>query len=99
MTTQLAIYFAIGLLGFLCFNIFLRFKVFRVYNRLARNKVNFTPKQMMDPNLLEAEVIPRYPNHADDIRSFSRNIRISIWIGIVMLIIILYLGWSLIKNR
>jgi len=99
MTTNLTIFVATSLLLLLCFNIFLRFRVFKVYNRLARNRVNFSPKQMMDPKLLESEVIPHYPQHADDIRSFSKNIRISIWVGIALLMVILFLGWSLIKNR
>jgi len=72
--------------------------VFKAYNKLVKNKVNFTPKQMMNKQLLESEVIPKYPDFEDDIRSFLQKINISIYVGIVMLAIILFLGWTLIRN-
>lgn len=99
MSPNLLIFIALCLFLLLCLNVFLRFKVFKIYNRLAKNKVNFSAKQMMDKALLEKEVIPRYPEYASDIRIFSKNVRLSIWIATVMLVFILYLGWILIKNR
>ena len=89
---------AICLILLLLFNIYLRMVVFKAYNKLVRNKVDFTPKQMMNKQLLESEVIPKYPDFEDDIRSFSQKINISIYVGIVMLAIILFLGWTLIRN-
>ena len=89
---------AIGLLILLLFNIYLRMVVFKAYTKLVRNRVEFTPKQMMNKELLESEVIPKYPELAEEIRSFSKKINISIYVGIVMLAIILFLGWTLIRN-
>ena len=89
---------AICLMLLLLFNIYLRMVVFKAYNKLVKNKVNFTPKQMMNKQLLESEVIPKYPDFEDDIRSFLQKINISIYVGIVMLAIILFLGWTLIRN-
>ena len=89
---------AICLMLLLLFNIYLRMVVFKAYNKLVKNRVDFTPKQMMNKQLLETEVIPKYPDLADDIRSFSQKINISIYVGIVMLAIILFLGWTLIRN-
>lgn len=89
---------AICLMLLLLFNIYLRMTVFKAYNKLVRNKVDFTPKQMMNKQLLESEVIPKYPDSADDIRAFSKKINISIYVGTVMLAIILFLGWTLLRN-
>jgi hypothetical protein len=72
--------------------------VLKAYNKLVKNKVDFTPKQMMNKHLLESEVIPKYPEFANDIRNFSQKINISIYVGIVMLAVILFLGWTLIRN-
>lgn len=90
---------AICLLLLLLFNIYLRFGVFKSYNNLVKNRVDFTPKQMMNKGLLESEVIPKYPKYAEDIRSFSKKINISIYVGIVMLVLILFLGWTLVTNK
>jgi len=90
---------AVMLMLLLMFNIYLRLVVFKAYNKLVKNRVDFSPKQMMNSKLLEEEVIPKYPELADDIRSFSKKINMSIYLGSVMLAIILYLGWTLLTNK
>ena len=99
MLNNTLIIIAIGLILLLLFNVYLRVVVFKAYKTLLENKIDFTPKQMMNSQLLEKEVIPKYPEHAAAIRQFSRKVNISIYVGILMLIIILFLGYTLVRNR
>ena len=99
MSASVMIFIAACLLMLLCLNIWLRVRVYKVYNRLARAKIDFTPKQMMNKELLKTEVIPHYPNHEKDILLMSKAVQMTMYLASIMLVFILFLGWYLMRNR
>ena len=61
-------------LALLVLNIYFRVKVMGVYKRLVSNRVDFEVKQLLDKKRLEAEVVPKYPKHKEDILEFAMYI-------------------------
>jgi len=46
----------------------------------------------MKPDKMEAEIIPRYPSYAGNIRAFSRHLRLSLRIASILLMLITLLA-------
>jgi hypothetical protein len=85
MYSTLLIWAAGFMLVLLFMNVYIRMKVLVIYQKLQRKKVEFPAKYILDKKRLEAEVIPRYPDSADDIRAFGKQIQISLRIASVLL--------------
>lgn len=87
------IYLILIFFGLLCLNFYLRLKVLSYYRILVNNKVQFNAIDIFDPQKIESEIIPRYPEQSNEIRKFTRNIRWTIIIGSVYILLvgILYL--------
>ncbi|MFK7796330.1 MAG: hypothetical protein AB8E82_02675 [Aureispira sp.] len=70
---------AFGLL--LLTNVFFRIKTFRTFQKLADKGVRFGRQHVFNRSLLEAEILPRYPQEKDlilaHINSMKRSFRIS----------------------
>ena len=88
---------AVALTGLFVLNIYIRIKVLRSYGRLTRNRVEFAAVDIFSAEKME-EVASRYPDQRDDIITFSRNIRITVWMASVFLVVIIVFGWILIKH-
>jgi hypothetical protein len=69
-------------------NLYLRVKVFSYYKSLVKAKVEFPASYIFNKKRIEDEVIPRYPDSKEDIRMFTRNIRISVGLASVFLCIV-----------
>ena len=95
-----AVYVVIAclLIILLALNVVLRLYVFKLYRTLLKEEIDFEPKHFFNQNKLEDEVIPRYPEHADVIRSFVKWVQFSMTMASIMLVLILYLGYTLIKS-
>lgn len=79
----------IGLFVALLFlNIYFRAKVLKVYRRLVKGRVEFDSSHILNLEKMEKEVIPKHPNHAEDIRTFVTHIRFSIKIAILIVLLI-----------
>jgi len=92
MTTVL-INLVIGLfLAMLFLNIYFRVKVFKVYKRLVQNRIEFDGTHIMNPRKMEAEVLPKYPDHTDDILTFVHHIKYSLRIASILIVLITLAG-------
>ncbi len=80
-------------------NLFFRVKIFKVYKYLVQNKVEFSVSQFLNETRMEAEVISRYPQHEEQIRRFVSLIKRSVQLASVLVLLILALGYLLMKFR
>ena len=72
----------------LAVNLYFRAKVLRAYRVLVQNEVDFTPGQIFSKLRVEDEIIPRYPNSAEAIRTFSNYLQLSIKMTTVLMTLI-----------
>jgi len=86
-------------LGLLFLNIYFRVKVFKVYKYLVQNKVQFGINHFLNDEKMEAEVIAVYPTHETQIREFVALIRRSITMASILIVLILAIGYLLMKFR
>lgn len=90
---QFGYFLLIGFVVSLLFlNLFFRVKVLKLYRHLVNNRIQFEAKHMLDQSRLESEIIPQYPEHADQIREFVRKVRLSITIASLIFICIVSMG-------
>ncbi len=90
----------IGLfIAVLFLNIYFRVKVFKVYKRLVQAEVEFDAKDVFNMQRVEDEIIPKYPNQAEDIRTFMNHIRYSVRIASVLITLITLFGAVLMYYR
>lgn len=83
----------VGLFVALLFvNLYFRMKVLRAYRKLVQAEVEFTLQDIFDQKKLSAEVLPRYPQHQEDILSFVRHIRYSVRLASVLVLLITLIG-------
>jgi hypothetical protein len=80
-------------------NIYFRVRVMVTYRRLSQSNVRFEPKHVFQPKLMEAEVLPLYPEHRDDIVSFSRHLRLTIRMASVLIALVTLFGGVLLYYR
>jgi hypothetical protein len=90
----------IGLFVALLFlNLYFRFKVFRLYGVLVRNKVEFGAAHIFNKARMEAEILPRYPKLRQEIESFARHIRYSVRMATYLILLITLFGGILMWFR
>ena len=75
-------------LGILSLNVYFRVKVFKVYKRLVKNRVEFKIEHFLSPKRLEEEILPKYPKHRKDILTFISHIRFSMTCASVLIVLI-----------
>jgi hypothetical protein len=96
----LLISIVIGLfVAMLFLNLYFRARVLKVYGVLVRNRVQFGAAHIFNRRLLEAEVLPRYPQFRAEIEAFIRHIRYSIRMATVLLVLITLFGAILMYYR
>jgi hypothetical protein len=80
-------------------NVYFRVKVFKAYKVLVQNRVEFKARHVFNRNLMEKEVIPNYPDQANDIRLFTSHMRYSIRMATVLSVLITLFGAILMYYR
>ena len=68
-------------------NFYYRVRVFKAYKVLVRNKVQFDPKDIFDNKRIE-EVTNRHPAFKTEINDFMNNIRKSVRLASVLILLI-----------
>jgi hypothetical protein len=91
--SSVLIYFIAGLFVALLFlNIYFRWKVIRVYKNLVKNRVQFRSVDIFRSEKNMQDVFRKYPDSAGDIRAFIYNIRLSVGMAVLIIILITLLG-------
>lgn len=80
-------------------NVYFRVKVMKAYKELVQARVDFSAKQIFSARLIEEELVPEYPAHADAIRTFSGYLIRSIRMATVLLALITAFGAILMYYR
>jgi len=80
-------------------NVFFRVKVFKAYQNLVRNRVEFGPRHLFDKKKMEEEVLPKYPHMREEIETFVRHLRYSIRMATVLIALITLFGAILMYFR
>ena len=89
-------YLVIGLFVALLFlQVYFRLKVIKVYKRLIKNEVQFDTSHIMNKRKMEEEVLPKYPEHKDDILKFVHEMKFSLQIATLLIVLILIAGYIL----
>ncbi len=86
-------------LAMLFLNIYFRVKVFKSYKVLTQNKIEFGAAHIFNRKKLEAEILPRYPNHQKNILEFVNHLRYSIRMASYLLFLITIFGAVLMYFR
>ena len=80
-------------------NFYFRFKVLRVYKRLVKNKVEFGASHIFNNAKMEKEILPRYPRHSEDIKTFVHHMQHSMRLAILLISLITILGMILARQN
>ena len=99
MSGNLFLILIVSFVGLLFLNIYIRLRVLKLYRRLVKNRVQFETNDLLNVKRMETEVIPKYPEHEDTIRQFVRQIKFSIRIAIVLVVLISIFGALLMLYR
>jgi hypothetical protein len=86
-------------LAMLFLNLYFRAKVLKAYRVLVQNQVEFDHRHVFNREKMEREIIPRYPEVADEIRSFSGFLQKSIRMASVLVALITLFGAILMYYR
>ena len=90
------VYLVIGLFVSLLFlQLYFRLRVLKVYKRLVRNEVQFEASHIMNRRKMEEEILTKYPEHKEDILKFVHEMRFSLQIASLLIILILIAGYLL----
>lgn len=84
--------------GFFFLNLYIRLKVFRHYRILMANKVEFGAAEIFSDVRMQT-VIERHPQFRDSIRKFCLNMRFTMWMATVFVILVIILGFVLLRMR
>lgn len=84
-------------IALLFINVYFRVKVIKVYRNLVKNKVEFGAKHVFNEKKLREEVIPMYPEHKDDILTFSKHLKFSTRMASVLFLLICLFGLVLMR--
>ncbi len=83
----------IGLfIAMLFVNIYFRIKVLKAYKKLVQNDVVFGTVHFFNTERMEKEILPKYPQHREDILTFVNHIRYSIKMASVLIALITAFG-------
>jgi hypothetical protein len=93
---SILVYLVIGLFVSLLFlQLYFRLRVLKVYKRLVRNEVQFEASHIMNKRKMEQEVLTKYPEHKEDILKFVHEMRFSLQIASLLILLILIAGFIL----
>ena len=87
------VYLVISLfVGLLFIQLYFRLRVLKIYRRLVQNEVQFDTGHIMSKKKMEEEILPRYPEHRDDILRFVKEMRFSLQIASLLIVLIMIAG-------
>jgi len=90
------VYLVIGLFVALLFlQFYFRIRVIKIYKRLVRNEVQFDSSHILNKRKMEEEILPKYPDHQDDILKFVHEMRFSLQIASLLIVLIMVAGFIL----
>ena len=93
---SILVYLVIGLFVALLFlQFYFRIRVIKIYKRLVRNEVQFDSSHILNKRKMEEEILPKYPNHKDDILKFVHEMRFSLQIASLLIVLIMIAGFIL----
>ncbi len=82
-------------LVFLILQFYFRVRVLKIYKRLIKNKVQFGSKHILNKKKMEKEILSRYPEHKEDILKFVQEMRFSLQIASLLIVLIFIAGYIL----
>ena len=94
MYTSIIVVVILAFLGLLFINIYFRVKVFKYYKILVDNRVDIEVKDLLDIQKIKNIVVPQYPHLETEIPAFVNNIRRSVILAFILLVLIA-LCWSI----
>ena len=72
--------------------LYFRIRVVKLYRKLVRNEIQFESKHIFSKRKMEEEILPKYPEHRDDIVKFVNEMRFSIQIASLLIVLIMIAG-------
>jgi hypothetical protein len=73
-------------------NLYFRAKVLKTYGVLVRNKVQFTAAHIFSRQRMEEEIMPKYPQFRKELEEFSGNMRKTIRMASLLILLITAFG-------
>ena len=87
------VYLVIGLFVALLFlQFYFRVRVLKIYRKLVKNEVQFESSHIFSKKKMEQEILPRYPEHKDDILKFVHEMKFSFQIASLLIVLIMIAG-------
>jgi len=74
--------------GLFVMQFYFRLRVVKVYQRLVRNKVEFNAGHIFNNRRMQEEILPKYPEHKDDILKFVKEMKLSLQIASMFIFLI-----------
>jgi len=75
-------------IGLFIIQFYFRVRVVKVYQKLVQNRVQFDTSHIFSSKKMESEILPKYPEHKDDILKFVKEMRYSLTIASVFIVLI-----------
>ena len=75
-------------IAMLFLNIYFRVNVFKQYKYLEQNKIEFGVNHIFDKKKMQQEILPKYPEHKEDILKFVNEMRFSLQIASIFIVLI-----------
>jgi hypothetical protein len=95
----LIVIIAILFSGLLFLNIYFRVKVFKAYKTLVQNRVDFNASHIFNKEKMENEIIRKHPEFRTELENFVKNMRFSINMATVLIVLITIFGAVLMWYR
>lgn len=88
MQNLLLVLILLAFAGLLFLNIHFRVKVWKVYKRLSMGGPDLKAAHIFNSELLETEILNKYPKHRADVELFVSNIRRSVRLASFLIMLI-----------
>lgn len=80
-------------------NVYFRIRVLKHYKVLVRNGVEFNTSHIFNRQKMEEEIVPHYPGFEKHLHGFSSNLRRTIRMATVLIVLITLFGAVLMYYR
>ena len=88
---------AVAFVLILILNIVIRLRVLKLYRTLVNARVDFEPKHFFNPRKLKEEILPKYPDHREQIIKFVGLVRFSMTMASIIIVLIIIFGYTIIN--
>ncbi|MFT6333746.1 MAG: hypothetical protein ACI86M_001003 [Saprospiraceae bacterium] len=75
-------------IGLFVLQFYFRVRVVKVYQKLVKNRVQFDSSHIFSGKKMEAEILPKYPEHKEDILKFVKEMRHSLTVASIFIVLI-----------